>query len=185
MNCAQLRIKISPYLDTELSYAELTAFKGHMAGCSDCTELVTDMTGIKMALHDSIHASLPPDFVTRLQHRVRAEGNRPESMWRKLTEPRIRGFSPLSVTGLAAVGLALAIIAVSLFTVESAPIVAPSTSSTQQTTPPLIVPTRPTSTQPTTPLITTAPGDSSTFLRDSSRRDFSRQIKYVNTGDRP
>ena len=185
MNCAQLLVKISPYLDSELSYTELTAFKGHMAGCDNCTELVTAMAGTKIALHDSIYASLPADFVTRLQHRVRAEVNRPQSPWRKLMEPRFGGFSPLSVSGLAAAALAVAIIGVSLFTVESAPIVAPPTSSAQQATPPLSAPPRPTPNPPTTPVLTTAPEDSSTLLRDSARRDFSRQIKYVNTGDRP
>ena len=185
MNCAQLRVKISPYLDSELSYSDLTAFKGHLAGCANCTELVTEMSGIKIALHESIDASLPPDFVTRLQHRLRAEVNRPQSPWRKLIEPRIGGFSPLSVGGLAAAALALAIIGVSLFTVESAPIVAPPTSSAQQASPPLINPLRPIPTSATSPVLTTAPGDSSRILRDSSRRDFSRQIKLVNTGDRP
>ncbi len=182
MNCAQLRPKISPYLDTELSYTELTHFKDHLGGCTNCTALVTRMANIKVALHDGIQATLSEDFVPRLQSRLRAEIDRPPSLWNRVTTPRVLGFSPASLSGLAAAGLALAIIGVGIFKEESAPIIDPPRPTTHSTTPSLISPALIPS---ATPLFTASPGDSAVPRRDSSRRDFSRQIKYVNTEQRP
>ncbi len=185
MNCAQLRPKISPYLDTELSFTELTHFKEHLAGCTNCTALVTRMANIKVALLEGIQATLSEDFVPRLKSRLRAEIDRPPSLWSRVTTPRVLGLSPASLSGLAAAGLALAIIGAGIFKEESAPIIDPPRPTTQSLTPALIGPAAPASVPSATPLFTASPGDSAVPRRDSSQRDFSRQIKLVNTQQRP
>ena len=185
MNCAQLRIKISPYLDSELSFGELTTFKQHLSECADCMELITGMSHTKSALNRGIQVALSQDFVSRLQARLRAEANRPPSFWQQITAPRVRGFSPLALSGLTAAGLALLVVGASLFEENSAPLIDPPDSTTQTTTPFLITPGMTGPSSATAPLLTVSPSDSSSHLRDSSRRDFSRQMKYVNTGRRP
>ncbi len=180
MNCSQFRLKISPYLDSELSFTELKTFKEHPESCSHCAELMSDMESIRVALGEGLEASLSPDFVPRLQARLRAEINRMPSWWRQLATPRIMGFSPISLSGLAAAALALFVIGVSLFHQESAPLVDPPKSNLQGNPPAMMIPDPTGTTQTANPLLTTSPNDSVSNQRDSSRRDFSRQLKYVN-----
>ena len=180
MNCSQFRLKISPYLDSELSFTELKNFKEHSESCSYCAELVSNMESIRSALGVGLETSLSPDFVPRLQARLRAEINRAPSWWSQLATPRIMGFSPISLGGLAAAVLALLVIGVSFLNQESAPLVDPPKSSLHQNPPAMMIPNPVGTSQPASPLLTTTPNDSSLNQRDSSRRDFSRQIKYVN-----
>ncbi len=185
MNCSQFRLKISPYLDSELSFTELKYFKEHSESCSVCAGLVTDMESTRWALENGPEISLSPDFVPRLQTRLRAEINRAPSWWRQLATPRIMGFSPISLSGLAAAALALLVIGVSFLSQESAPLVDPPKSSLHQNPPAMIIPNPAGTSQTVNPLLTTSPNDSILDQRDSSRRDFSRQIKYVNQKRQP
>jgi len=180
MNCSQFRLKISPYLDSELSFTELKTFKEHPESCSHCAELMSDMESIRVTLGEGLEASLSPDFVPRLQASLRAEINRTPSWWRQLSTPRIIGFSPISLSGLAAAALALLVIGVSFFHQESAPLVDPPKSNLQGNPPAMMIPDPAGTTQTANPLLTTSPNDSVFNQRDSSRRDFSRQLKYVN-----
>ncbi len=180
MNCSQFRLKISPYLDSELSFTELKTFKEHSESCSHCAKVMSDMENIRMALEEGLEASLSPDFVPRLQARLRAEINRTPSWWRQLAAPRIMGFSPISLSGLAAAALALFVIGVSFLHQESAPLVDPPKSNLQGNPPAIMIPDPAGTSQTANPLLTTSPNDSVSNQRDSSRRDFSRQLKYVN-----
>jgi len=180
MNCSQFRLKISPYLDSELSFTELKYFKEHFESCSHCAELRSDIENIRVALGEGLGASLSPDFVPRLQARLRAEINRTPSWWRQLATPRIIGLSPISLSGLAAAVLALLVIGVSFFYQESAPLVDPPKSSLQGNPPAIMIPDPAGTTQTANPLLTTSPDDSVSNQRDSSRRDFSRQLKYIS-----
>ena len=185
MNCSQFRLKISPYLDSELSFTELKNFKEHSESCSGCAELVTDIESTRLALGNGLEASLSPDFVPRLQARIRAEINRSPSWWRQLATPRIRGFSPISLSGLAAAALALLVIGISFLNQESAPLVDPPKSDLRPNPPAMMIPNPAGTSQTVGPLLTTSPNDSILDQRDSSRRDFSRQIKYVNQKRQP
>ena len=180
MNCSQFRLKISPYLDSELSFTELKTFKEHSESCSHCAKVMSDMENIRVALGEGLEVSLSPDFGPRLQARLRAEINRGPSWWRQLATPRIMGFSPISLSGMAAAALALLVIGVSLFHQESAPLVDPPKSNLQGNPPAIMIPDPAGTTQTANPLLTTSPNDSVSNQRDSSRRDFSRQLKYVN-----
>lgn len=185
MNCSQFRLKISSYLDSELSFSKLKTFREHCAACAPCADLVSQMENIKVVLGKGIQASLSSDFVPRLQTRLRAEINRPPSWWRPLFTPRVRGFSPISLSGLAAAALALLVIGLSLFQSESAPLVDPPESNLPNSPPAMMVPNPVGSSLSATPVITATPGDSLFNQRDSSRRDFSRKIKYVNQDRSP
>ncbi len=184
MNCSQFRLKISPYLDSDLSFTELKHFRKHSESCSRCAELVIEMESTRLTLGNGLETSLSPDFVPRLQARLRAEINRAPSWWHQLATPRIMGFSPISLSGLAAAALALLVIGVSFLSQESAPLIDPPKSSLRPDPPAMMMP-NPAGTSPTaSPLLTTSPNDSILDQRDSSRRDFSRQMKYVSQPQR-
>ncbi|UCD39135.1 MAG: zf-HC2 domain-containing protein [Fidelibacterota bacterium] len=185
MNCSQYRFKISPYLDQELTFTELKMFREHLEGCPNCAELTLQMERTQVAMRDELQASLAPDFVPRLEARIRAEINRTPSWWRQMTAPRLVGFSPISLSGAAAAALAIVVIGVSLFLPDSAPLVDPPTSSTQNNPPVMMTRNSNPASQAANPLLTTTPQDSTPGQRDSVRRDFSRQMKYVNQGRRP
>jgi len=138
------------------------------------------MESIRVILGENLGASLSPDFVPRLQARLRAEINRTPAWWRQLATPRIMGFSPVSLSGIAAATLALFIIGASLLHQESAPLVDPPKGSLRQNPPAMIIPDPSGTPQTANPMLTTTPDDSVIHQRDSSRRDFSRQMKYVN-----
>ncbi|MFC1618737.1 anti-sigma factor family protein [Candidatus Neomarinimicrobiota bacterium] len=185
MNCYQFRLKISPYLDTELTYSELQSFREHLENCPHCADMTTQMERIRVTLGESLPVSLAPDFVARLQSRLQTEINRDTDWWRKLLTPRVMGFSPIHLGGLAAAAMALMIIGVGLFQPESAPLVDPPKAS-GLSNPSTVVPSQlipPTPTQ--SPLLTTSTGDTTLHQQDSSRRDFSRQIRYVNQERNP
>ncbi len=180
MDCSQFRLKVSFYLDRELSFAEQKIFSQHGEECSDCAELLAEIKRVKMALRQGISESLSPDFVSRLQERLRSEVDRKPAWWRRLTVPQRFGFSPVSLGGMVAAALAVLVLGVSLFQHESAPLVDPPQSAIQTGRPAMLAPNVQGANATPTPLLTTSPDDSISNRRDSSRRDFSRQIKYVN-----
>lgn len=180
MDCSQFRLKISSYLDLELSFTEQKIFSQHDEDCSDCTELLAEIKRVKLALRRGISESLSPDFVTRLQERLRSEVDRKPAWWRRLTVPQRLGFSPVSLGGMVAAALAVVVLGVSLFQHESAPLVDPPQSAIQTGRPAMLAPNVLGANPTATPWLTTLPADSISNHRDSSRRDFSRQIKVVN-----
>jgi anti-sigma factor RsiW len=185
MNCYQFRLKISPYLDTELTYSELQSFREHLEHCSFCADLATQMEQIKRALGESPMESLSSDFVARLQSRLQTEIGREPAWWRQLAEPRVLGFSPIHFGGLAAAVMALMIIGISLFQPDAAPLVEPPKASTLSN-PSTVIPSQPIIPSPgTRSLLTTGTRDTTLNRSDSSQRDFSRQIRYVNQERNP
>ena len=180
MNCYQLRDKISPYLDTELTFSELQSFREHLDKCPPCAELTAEMERIRTALGESLPVSLSPDFVARLQSRLQAEIDRAPEWWRQLFAPRVGGFSPVHLGGLAAAAMAVMIIGISLFQSDSAPLVDPPKAS-GLSNPSTVIPAQPPPASPTpAPLMTSGTEDTTYHQVDSSRRDFSRQMRYVN-----
>lgn len=185
MNCYQFRDKISPYLDTELTFSELQSFREHLAKCPHCADLTADMERVRAALGESLPVTLSPDFVARLQSRLEAEISRAPEWWRQLFTPRIRGFSPVHLGGLAAAAMALMIIGISLFQSDTAPLVDPPKAS-GLSNPSTVIPAQPPPTSPTlAPLMTSGSEDTTYRRADSSRRDFSRQMRYVNQEGSP
>jgi anti-sigma factor RsiW len=185
MNCSQFRFNISPYLDHELSFSELQSFESHQQTCPRCADLTAEMEKIKVAMGENLQATLAPEFVPRLQARLRAEVERTAPWYRQMMTPRIMGFSPISLSGLAAAVLAIMVIGVSLFLPESAPLIETPRGAVQNTPPPALIrnPSGPTGAN--NPSLIATPTDTVTNQHDSSRRDFSRRMKYVNRGQRP
>jgi len=180
MNCSHFRLKVSPYLDYELSFTELNVFLRHSQGCTECAGLLAHMEGIKVNLSQDVPASLSPEFIAKLQKRIKKEAHSKPAWWQQLTTPQIYGFSPLSISGLAAAALAMVLVGASLLRQDSAPLLAPPQSSVQQKIPSSISP-QPAGIIPPNPHASmAAAGDSGGHYQDSSRRDFSRQIRYVN-----
>jgi hypothetical protein len=184
MNCSRFRSLVSPYLDHELSFNELKEFTIHQEHCKECGELVRHLLRIEKALKEELQVSLSPNFMVNLQNRLQAEGNRSIAWWRRLFEPQVLGLSPVSLSGMAAATIAVVIIAVSLFQPETAPLVDPL---------PISIPQESSVTAPAvssgsnggpSPMMSSTAGDSARFDRmDSSRRDFSRQMRYVSQED--
>ena len=180
MNCSQFRKIISSYLDSELSFTETRDFKEHCEGCPCCAELIADLVRIREILHESRSVSLSPDFVPRLQARLRSEINRSPTWWQLLLTPRFGGLSPVSLSGMAAATLALFIIGISFFQQESVPLVDPPAGAAQMETPAVMIPDPVGTSSTVNPQLTSSPIDSSIDQRDSIRRDYSRQIRYVD-----
>ena len=180
MDCSQFRLKISSDLDRELSFAEQNIFSRHDKECSDCAALLAEIKRVKVALKQGIAVSVSPDFLSRLQERLRSEVDRKPAWWQRLTVPQRFGFSPVSLGGMVAAALAVMVLGVSLFQHESAPLVDPPQRAIQTGQPAMLAPNVQGVSPTSIPLLTTLPADSISNRGDSSQRDFSRQIKLVN-----
>lgn len=183
MNCSDLRSRISELLDKETSYTDSQKFHLHLETCGDCSELYAGLERTRITLASEPPQSLSADFMARLQERIRMDLAKGPTLWQQLTTPKVAGLSPISLSGLVAATLSAIIIGVSLFQSEAAPLVAPPQSATGQLVP------GGTAAQPASPssrpvAIQSAAPDSLKQKNDSTRRDFSRQIKLVNR-DRP
>lgn len=184
MNCSEMRSRISELLDKDLSYSDTQLFKGHLETCSGCADILHRMERIKTGLTQKPTVSLSPDFVPRLQERIRMDLAKGPSLWEKLTTPRFAGFSPLSLSGVVLAGVSALLIGVTLFQTDIAPIVAPPQTATQQTPADGIPKNRSKMINQGVPVQASAQvageRDSLAVRRDSSRRDFSKQMQLVN-----
>ncbi|MEE9466032.1 MAG: zf-HC2 domain-containing protein [Candidatus Neomarinimicrobiota bacterium] len=185
MDCSDFQVLISQYLDSELSFIEQKTFLQHKGDCEGCADLIARMEELKSLLRQEVPVSLSIDFVSRLQERLRRELNRQPAWWQRLSEPGSTGFSPVSLGGLAAAAAFVIIIGVSLFQQEAAPLVEPSAKSLQAGPSLQFTPDRSGGLNAAAPAPVSAEADSVQDNRDTSGRDFSRQMKYVNQGTIP
>lgn len=180
MNCSELRSRVSELLDEELSYSDAKRFHAHLDGCSSCAEFFAGLEQMKLILVQAPPVGLKPDFIGRLQERLNADLNRRATWWQQLTMPGRTGWSPLSLGSMAAAALAAVLVGVSLFESEAAPIVAPPTSAVQPLNPAGRGTNPVQSNALPRALQAAASVDSTALPNDSSRRDFSRQLKLVD-----
>lgn len=179
MNCSDLRSRISELLDKEASYADSQKYRLHLEECGGCSELYAGLESTRLTLAGAPLESLSADFMERLQERIRMDLAKGPTLWQRLTTPRLAGLSPMSLSGLVAATVSAFIIGVSLFQSEVAPLVPPPQSATGQMVPggaPTQVDSpfsQPVATKAVVP-------DTLKQKGDSTRRDFSRQIKLVN-----
>ncbi len=185
MDCSDFRVLASTYLDYDLSFAEQKSFLRHVEECEPCARILAHMQKIQLHLKQGASVSLSPDFVSRLQERLRADLARRPAWWRRLFEPGVSGFSPASMGGLALAAMAMLAISLSLFHQEAAPLVEPAGHSLQAGPSLKLSPSRPGSIHSAGVADFTTTTDSLLERRDSSRRDFSRQMKYVSQAGRP
>ena len=180
MNCNELRSRVSELLDQELSYSDSKRFHDHLDGCETCAEFFAGLEQMKFSLAQAPPAELGPDFMGRLQARLNDDLNRRAAWWQRITVPGRTGWSPLALGSMAAAALSAVLVGVSLFQSESAPIVAPPTSASQPLDPASICPLPVQARGLPAPVQASATLDSMTLQKDSSKRDFSRQMKLVN-----
>ena len=185
MDCSDFQVLISPYLDSELSFTEQKTFLEHLEDCQGCPDVVVKMQELRKLLRQGAPVALSVDFVSRLQERLRQELNRQPVWWQRLVEPGSTGFSPASLGGLAAAAAFAVIISISLFQREAAPLVEPSAKSMQAGPALQFSPTRSSGFSAAAPSSASTQTDSLHDRRDSTRRDFSRQMKYVNQPANP
>ena len=182
MNCSELRSRISELLDQELSYSDAQIFKGDLAGCEDCSEIHVRLEQMKLVLAEEPLVSLPPDFIQRLQIRLKEDMALKNSWWQQMLTPRMAGLSPLSMSGMALAAVVALIVGVSLFQIDTAPLVEPPRAVSSRPVAPTAGGFSPGgSVRP--PIPVQAPATMTDSLhpqRDSSRRDFSRQMKLGN-----
>ncbi len=178
MNCERFREAVSQFLDSELSFSERKAFSGHAENCANCSTLLAQMENAKVLLVNTTSDQLSIDFVQRLQHRLRQEETRSPGWWRKMAEKDIMGFSPISLTGMAAASIIAIGLSISLFSTDAAPII-----DTQKNSAKMMAP------QPANgmnrPLLTGAQADSVFNAQDSTRKRQPPPIKYVNKSQKP
>ncbi len=185
MDCSDFRVLASTYLDYDLSFAEQKSFLRHLEDCEPCDCILAHMQKIQLHLRHGVSESLSPDFVARLQERLRTDLARRPARWRRLFEPGASGFSPASLGGLAIAAMAMLAISLSLFHQEAAPLVEPAGQSLQAGPSLKLIPSQPGSVNSAGVADVSTGTDSLLERRDSSRRDFSRQMKYVSQAGRP
>ncbi len=185
MDCSDFRVLASAYLDYDLSFAEQKSFLRHLEDCEPCARILAQMQKIQLHLKHDASVLLSPDFVARLQERLRTDLARRPAWWRQLFEPGVRGFSPASMGGLAVAAMAMLAISLSLFHQETAPLVEPVGHSLQAGPALKLIPSLPGKINSAGVADVSAGTDSLLERRDSSRRDFSRQMKYVSQAGRP
>ena len=185
MDCSDFRVLASAHLDFELSFAEQKSFLQHLEGCELCARLLAHMQKIKLHLKQGVSTSLSPDFVARLQERLRTDLARRPAWWRRLVEPGASGLSPASLGGLAVAAMAVLAISLSLFRQEEAPLVEPAGQSLQAGPSFKLIPAQPGSVNPAGVADVSTGSDSLLERRNPARRDFSRQMKYVSQVGRP
>lgn len=102
MICHDARNKLEPYVDSELSAAELAEFESHLRGCASCAADVAGMMKLKaMTRTAALRYAPSPEFRLRMDQSVHGGRKLPlRAVW---------------LTGLAAAG-ATAVLAVALFT---------------------------------------------------------------------
>lgn len=185
MDCSDFQVLISPYLDSELSFTEQKTFLNHLEDCQGCPDILVKMQELRNLLRQKSPIVLSVDFVSRLQQRLRQELHRQPVWWRRLVEPGSTGFSPVSLGGLATAAVFAVIISISLFDRETAPLVEPSAKSMQAGPSFQFAPERSSGYSAAAPSSASTQADSLLDRRDSTRRDFSRQMKYVNQRAKP
>ncbi len=185
MDCSDFRVLTSAYLDYDLSFAEQKSFLRHLEDCEPCARILAQMQKIQLLLKQGASVALSPDFVARLQERLRADLAQRPAWGRRLIEPGASGFSPASLGGLAIAAMAMLAISLSLFHQEAAPLVEPAGHSLQAGPSLKLLPSQPGSINPAGVADVSTGTDSLQERRDSSRRDFSRQMKYVSQAARP
>ncbi len=184
MNCADFRGSLSPFIDSELSFTEQKRFGEHRAQCPACESLLTSMQSTRQYLAAELPVALSPDFIERLQARLNAELEEGPSWWQQLLEPKVFGLSPASMGGLAAAAVVMMLIGTSLFTQQTAPLLEPTRGPVRAATPPVMIPAQPAQTNTAAPMVTNSTPDTSA-QQSAPRRDYSRQIKYVNKAQNP
>jgi hypothetical protein len=98
--------------------------------------------------------------------------------------PMAFGLSPASISGLVAASVAAMLIGTSLFTQQTAPLLEPGAAPMRATSLPTGIPAIPGQNTAPTPMLTNSAVDT-TNKQATPRRDFSRQIKYVNKTQNP
>ncbi len=181
MDCSKFRENVSPYLDSELTYQEQKALNSHKSVCPHCARLLEKMQSIRIRLKAGLTVSLSPGFVPDLQKRIRMEQNRKPVWWQQLLEPRAFGFSPVSLATISAAMIAVVLLIGGILTRDTAPLIEPIIPSIQAETPPGQAPAATPSAPDKSPAFTASSRDTAkTGASDTTRRDYSRQIKYVN-----
>ena len=184
MNCADFRGMLSPFLDAELTFTEQKYFSEHRSQCETCDALVVSMGLTKQYLGKLVSVALPSDFVARLQARLSVERDERPSLWQRFIEPKTFGLSPASISGLVAASITMLLIGTSLLTQQTAPLLEPDESSLRAASPAAPIPASPAQTTNPTPLLTNTAVDTS-MKQATPKRDFSRQIKYVDKTQNP
>lgn len=104
MKCAEVRIKLSEYLDGELSAEERKVVESHLEGCDECRRELQELERAVGHVHSLEEVEPPPWFAQNVMQRVRAEAEPKKGLLRRL-------FHPLHVK-LPAEALAVALVAV-------------------------------------------------------------------------
>jgi hypothetical protein len=84
MPCDEMRDRLSPYLEGELSESERKALEAHLGECADCAALLAVLRESVASLRAAPEADPPPHLARRIQEAVAqkaAEQSRPRTAW--------------------------------------------------------------------------------------------------------
>jgi hypothetical protein len=80
MKCSKVRGLFSAYLDKDLTFEEQGRLEEHLCGCSDCAAELGGLTRVRGLLQGLKPIEVGEDFCERVQQRVRAAQDQPESI---------------------------------------------------------------------------------------------------------
>jgi anti-sigma factor RsiW len=70
MNCADLEILLTDYLEGTLLYEQKSAFENHLKSCAGCRELVEDASSAVAFMERTATVEPPPELVTRILYEI-------------------------------------------------------------------------------------------------------------------
>ena len=116
MTCAELEILLCDYLDGTLPHRQGIALEEHLAECSACAQLASDVEGATEFLEKVPATDPPAELLTRIVHQAprgpqRSHQGQP-AWWRKLFRGWVEGvLQPRYAMGMAMTVLSLAMLA--------------------------------------------------------------------------
>ncbi|MBL4683588.1 MAG: zf-HC2 domain-containing protein [Nannocystaceae bacterium] len=67
MNCQQVFDRLSAYMDGELSASDRSAFEGHVASCTRCSQFGEEFVAVVLALRGVARPRPPESLLDRLR----------------------------------------------------------------------------------------------------------------------
>ncbi len=103
MRCKAIHKKLIPYLDGELSPAEMKQVKMHLAECNECVVFAKELSNAQAIINTEKSQEINPFFYSRLNTKIEAEDAASaipaiQTAWAKVLQPAL--FSILLIAGV-------------------------------------------------------------------------------------
>ena len=105
MNCEQMTLLISAWLDGETAPQEEKQLMEHLDRCAPCRELLEQLQTLRASFSELEEIPAPEDFADRVMERVRAESKPQPKVVPLFRRPHVRALTGLAACAVLCVGL--------------------------------------------------------------------------------